>query len=100
VQLPPPRLARGHEQRGARYAVVLQSDALEPLSTTVLAPTSTAARGAPFRPQIAVAGERTRVLCEQIAAVSRERVGPVVGHLSSDELSAVEEAVAVILGLA
>src|SRR4051794_23553898 len=46
-----PRSARGHEQQGSRYAVVVQSDAL-PLSTLIVAPTSTSARPASFRPEI------------------------------------------------
>ncbi|WP_139811621.1 type II toxin-antitoxin system PemK/MazF family toxin, partial [Mycobacterium avium] len=44
-----PRPARGHEQSGSRYAVVVQSDQL-PLSTWLVAPTSTSARAASFRP--------------------------------------------------
>jgi mRNA interferase MazF len=33
-----PRNATGHEQQGARYAVVLQSDAMAALSTWIVAP--------------------------------------------------------------
>jgi mRNA interferase MazF len=99
VRLPAPRRARGHQQRGARFAVVLQNDALEVLSTVVVVPTSTAARPAPFRPEIIVEGEATRVLCEQIATVSGERLGEVVGHLSAAELSLIEAAVAAVLDL-
>jgi mRNA-degrading endonuclease toxin of MazEF toxin-antitoxin module len=39
----------GHEQRENRYAVVVQPDLL-PLSTWLVAPTSTSARPASFRP--------------------------------------------------
>jgi mRNA interferase MazF len=49
-----PRDARGHEQRGLRYAVVLQSDYLAELSTWLLAPTSTSALPLSFRPRIEV----------------------------------------------
>ncbi|MDP9319371.1 MAG: type II toxin-antitoxin system PemK/MazF family toxin, partial [Actinomycetota bacterium] len=45
------RGTRGREQAGARYAVVVQSDHL-PLSTWLVAPTSTSARPASFRPEI------------------------------------------------
>ena len=38
-------------QAGARYAVVVQSDDL-PLSTWIIAPTSTGRRQASFRPEI------------------------------------------------
>ncbi|HEX8157242.1 MAG TPA: type II toxin-antitoxin system PemK/MazF family toxin [Solirubrobacteraceae bacterium] len=42
--------ARGHEQHGARYAVVVQADELLGLSTVLVSPTSTRARAATFRP--------------------------------------------------
>ena len=50
------RDARGHEQRGNRYAVVVQSDLL-PLSTLLVAPTSTSARPTSFRPEIEIDGK-------------------------------------------
>jgi len=40
----------GHEQRGRRFGVVVQSDALLPRSVVLIAPTSTSARAASFRP--------------------------------------------------
>jgi mRNA interferase MazF len=46
---------------GSRYAVVVQSDQL-PLSTWLVAPTSTSARPASFRPEIDIASQTTRVL--------------------------------------
>jgi mRNA interferase MazF len=42
----------GHEQRGPRYAVAIQSDGIL-LSTLIVAPTSTSARPAIFRPDVA-----------------------------------------------
>jgi mRNA interferase MazF len=59
-----PRDIRGHQQRGSRHAVVVQSDQL-PLSTCLVAPTSTSARAASFRPEVEIAGQITRVLAEQ-----------------------------------
>ena len=38
-----PRGVRGSEQRGARYAVVVQADELLALSTVLVSPTSVAA---------------------------------------------------------
>jgi mRNA interferase MazF len=93
-----PRDARGHEQRGARYGVVVQSDLL-PLSTWLIAPTSTSARGSSFRPEIEVDGRTTRVLVEQTAAVDPERLGQLVGHLGTHEMSEVDAALLVVLGL-
>jgi mRNA interferase MazF len=92
------RQARGREQRGGRLAVVLQSDHL-PLSTVVVAPTSTSARAAAVRPQITVAGATTRVLIEQLGAVDLSRLGETVGRVTPQELMALEDAVRDVLGL-
>ena len=97
-RLQAPRGARGHEQRGERFAVVVQSDLL-PLSTWLVAPTSTQARPATFRPEIEIGDLATRVLVEQAAAVDPERLGELVGHLHSDELRRVDSALRVVLGL-
>lgn len=98
-RLPAPRNVRGHEQRGARYVVVVQADEFLGLSTTIVAPTSTSARRASFRPNITVAGTETHVLVEQVTVVDPERLGGNVGRLSPTELRAVDDALALILGL-
>ena len=90
---------RGREQRGPRYGVVLQADALLGLSTVVIAPTSRAAAPATFRPVIELAGDGTRVLVEQVRAVDLDRLGEHAGHLSLDELRAVDEGLELLLGL-
>jgi mRNA interferase MazF len=92
------RQAKGREQRGARLAVVLQSDYL-PLSTVVVAPTSTGARPADFRPEIVVGGTVTRVLIEQLAAVDLSRLGDQVGAVSMQERLAIDEALRDVLAL-
>ena len=92
-----PRDARGHEQRGNRYAVVVQSDLL-PLSTW-LAATSTSARPTSFRPEIEIQGKTTYVLVEQTAAIDPERLGELVGHLTRIELIAVDDALRTVLHL-
>ena len=65
--------ARGHEQRGARYAVVVQADECLDLSTTLVAPTSASALPASFRPTIALGRRETRVLVEQTTVVDPQR---------------------------
>lgn len=97
-QLRAPRDARGHEQDGRRYAVVVQSDQL-PLSTWLVAPTSTSARPASFRPEVDIAGGSTRVLVEQTTAIDPTRLGRSVGHLTSVELRQVEAALRLVLEL-
>lgn len=98
-RLPSPRSARGREQRGARYAVVVQADEFMMLSTTLVAPTSTGARAATFRPTISIEDTETRVLVEQTTVVDPQRLGHSAGRLDADELRAVDEALALVLGL-
>lgn len=97
-QLRTPRGSRGHEQSSSRYAVVVQSDQL-PLSTWLVAPTSTWARAASFRPEVEIAGVNTRVLAEQAAAVDPGRLGTSVGFLSFDEMRRVDAALRIVLDL-
>lgn len=94
-----PRDARGHEQQGSRYAVVVQSDDLDLLSTWMVAPTSTSARPATFRPGVEIAGLPTRVLVEQTSAVDPSRLGERIGHLGFGELRAVDAALRLVLAL-
>lgn len=97
-QLKAPRDAKGHEQRGNRYGVVVQSDLL-PLSTWLVAPTSTSARPASFRPEIEIDGRAALVLVEQVAAVDPERLGGLVGHVSQREMADINRALRVVLEL-
>jgi mRNA interferase MazF len=98
-RLPAPRGARGHEQRGARYAVVVQADEFLDLSTVLVSPTSTKASAASFRPEITLDGTAMRVLVEQTAVVDPERLGRSAGRLDAHELHAVDEALMLVLGL-
>jgi mRNA interferase MazF len=98
-RLPARRGARGHEQRGARYAVIVQADDFLDLSTTLVAPTSASARPTSFRPTITLDGLETRVLVEQTTVVDPQRLGRSAGHLNANELLAVDEALTLILGL-
>ena len=97
-QLHAPRRGRGHEQAGTRYAVVVQSDQL-PLSTWLVAQTSTSARAASFRPEVEIDGRVARVLAEQMAAVDPDRLGNSVGYLSLEEMRRVDAALRIVLGL-
>lgn len=98
-RLPAPRGARGHEQRGARYAVIVRADEFLDLSTVLVAPTSTSARAATFRPTVALGGEETRVLLEQTTVVDPQRLGRSAGRLDANELRSVDEALMLVLGL-
>jgi mRNA interferase MazF len=98
-RLPALRASRGHVQRGARFAVIVQADEFLGLSTTLVAPTSTSARPASFRPAISVDGTDTRVLVEQTSVVDPQRLGRSAGRLNVEELRAVDDALALILGI-
>lgn len=91
---------RGHEQAGPRYAVIVQADELLGLSTVIVAPTSTRAAPATFRPEIEIGGSETRVLVEQLRAVDSAALGDLAGGLTADEQGTVDDALALVLGLA
>ena len=93
-----PRGARGHEQAGTRYAVVVQSDLL-PLSTWLVAPTSTSARAATFRPEVSIDGRATPVLAEQTSAVNRSAEVSRPGTPASINCAQVDAALRLVLGL-
>lgn len=97
-RLTAPRNARGREQQGHRYAVVVQSDDL-PLSTWLVSPTSTSARPASFRPEIELDGTPTRVLVEQTTAVDPQRLGEHVGMVTAVELADIDHALRVVFRL-
>jgi mRNA interferase MazF len=89
----------GHEQRGRRLGVIVQSDAMLPRSVVLIAPTSTSARAASFRPELDADGERTRVLVEQLGAVDVNRLGEQVGRLTVDQQWQIDAALLTVLGL-
>ena len=90
--------ARGHEQAGVRYAAELQGPIN--LSTVIVAPTSTRASPAVFRPDIDLDGTTTKLLVDQMAAVDGAlRLGDMVGRLSAHEMAEVDLAVRLLLGL-
>nr|WP_202122422.1 type II toxin-antitoxin system PemK/MazF family toxin [Streptomyces sp. BA2] len=90
--------AAGHEQRGTRFAVVLQTEALH-TSTLIVAPTSTSARPGLLHPKLDADGTATVVLVEQMAAVDPDRLGDWFGRVDPQEWDDVERAVKLVLGL-
>ena len=98
-RLKAPKDVRGHEQAGARYAVVVQSDDL-PLSTWIIAPTSTGRRAASFRPEIEISGTKTRVMVEQLTVIDpQSRLGEYAGRLDDAEMRAINAALQSVLAL-
>jgi mRNA interferase MazF len=99
VRIATPHNARGHEQRGARPGVVVQADELLSLSTVLVAPTSRSAAPATFRPLVDLSGTPTRVLTDQVRALDVQSITVSLGHLSHEELHALDDALALVLGL-
>jgi mRNA interferase MazF len=89
----------GHEQRGRRFGVVVQSDAMLPRTVVLVAPTSTSARAASFRPELDLAGQRTRVLVEQVGGVDVTRLGDRIGRVTIDQQWQIDAALLTVLGL-
>lgn len=90
--------ARGNEQHGDRYAVIIQSDRFAS-STVTVALTSTRAGPAIYRPEIELNGTKTRVLTDQIHSVSPDRLGEFAGTPDGTELAELDRAVLLKLGL-
>jgi mRNA interferase MazF len=79
--------------------VVVQSDDL-PLSTWIIAPTSTGRREASFRPEIDINGTKTRVLVEQLTVIDPQvRLGEFAGRLSQPEIATLDTALRALLAL-
>jgi mRNA interferase MazF len=97
-ELRPPK-SSGHVQGGRRFGVIVQSDALLPRSLVLVAPTSTSARPASFRPSVLIEGSATRVLVEQIGAVDVNRLGDRIGHVTTEELWTIDDSLMTVLDL-
>lgn len=89
----------GHEQRGRRLGVVVQTDAMLPRSVVLVAPTSTSARPASFRPQLDLDDRRTRVLVEHVGAIAVDRLGDHVGRVTIEQQWQIDAALLTVLGL-
>lgn len=90
--------AKGHEQTGSRYGVVVQSDSLR-LSTWLMAPTSTKARVTSYRPALQLLDVRTVVMVDQISSVDPAGFGEAVARLSYQEMREIDDALRLALGL-
>jgi mRNA interferase MazF len=90
--------AQGPEQQGRRYGVVIQSDHFA-TSTITVALTSASAGPAIYRPEIEFNGTKSRILTDQIYSVAPSRLGGFKGALDGDELTELDRALMLKLGL-
>lgn len=90
---------RSHEQGGKRLGFVM-SPSDSPLSVVTVIPTSTSAGPSIHRPELDIAGRGTRMLIDQIRSINVAHVvGDPVDHLTRDQLSVVDLALAHYLGV-
>lgn len=94
-----PLSGQGHVQRGARFGVIIQTNALLKLSTVIVAPTSKSAQPASFRPIVRVQQDDTHVLIDQLTALDVGRLGKQVGTLTLEELWAIDDAIRMMLSV-
>lgn len=84
--------ARGHEQHGKRYCVIVQSDGFA-WSTALAAPTSASAPSGRIRPRIEFGSAEAVVLVDQVGPVDPSRsLGQMVGRVSLAEMQDIEAA--------
>jgi len=89
---------RGHEQRGRRLGLVI-SPADMAWSVVTIIPSSTTAQAAVFRPELEIAGKRTRMLVDQIRTIDTDYIYDLVHYCNRDQMMEVEHALAFYLGL-
>ena len=79
--------------------MIVQADDLLALSTVIVCPTSTSTPPASFHPDIVIADEPTRVMCEMVGAVDVRVLGEQAGHLTFEEMRGVDDALQLVLDL-
>jgi mRNA interferase MazF len=89
-----------------RPAVIIQADDFTDIPSLTVLPFSTDLRDVPsiritIEPN-ATNGllQRSQIMVDKIATVSLKKVGQQIGHLSTDDMAAVDRVLAVFLGLA
>jgi mRNA interferase MazF len=87
-----------------RPAVIVQADAFEDVPSVAVLPLTTELREVPsIRIDVEPAPdngllEPSQVMVDKITAVAQRRVRRRIGHLSSDDMTAVNRALAIFLG--
>ncbi len=79
--------------------MIVQAFPLLQASTVIVAPTSSSAPAASWRPVIDLAGNRTRMLVDKLAAVDIGRLGAFAGYLTHAETEDLDTALRAVLAL-
>jgi mRNA interferase MazF len=97
VDLGDARCGRG--QRGRRLGLVISIEQ-DAWSTVTIIPTSANAKASVFRPEVVVAGLKTKVLIDQIRTIDVSYVtGEIVDYLTRDDMAQVEHGLSRYVGL-
>ncbi len=96
----------GCEQKGDRYAVIIQNNKGNKYSSTVIVALITSAihkAKLPTHVEINYSNsgipEPSIILCEQIRTVDKQRLERIVGHLSENKKQELNKALSISLGL-
>ena len=91
----------GFEQKAGRPAVIVSNDALNEFSSVVEVVYLTTQPKKDLLTHVFIrsATYPSTVLCEQITSVSKERVGEYIGKCTKTELEAIDNALAISLGI-
>jgi mRNA interferase MazF len=96
---------RGHEQGGTRPTLVISADLLNagPAQIIVVCPLTTRFRAIPSHVPVAPpeGGLRSTsyVICEQLRAISAERLGARLGELTPETMAAIDDRLRILLDL-
>jgi mRNA interferase MazF len=96
---------RGSEQAGSRPVVIISRDALNRYSPAVLAVPLTTALKKSYPSHVAIPKgvgnlpQSSTALCEQVRAISKQRLGRSVGRLPAETMARIEIALKIALDL-
>jgi len=96
---------RGSEQAGARPVVIVSRDALNRHSSVVVAIPLTTTLKRPYPSHVTISkgtgnlAQNSTALCEQVRAISKERLVKAVGHLPPEVMTQIDLALKIALDL-
>ena len=92
----------GSEQDGTRPAVIVSNDMANLYSPVVIAVplTNRRKKGLPTHATVTIAENKSTALCEQVSAISVDRIINIIDHVKKKELSDIDNALKVALSLA
>ncbi len=90
----------GHEQWAGRPAVIISNDRYIPKSSLVCIvylTTSSKLRVGHLTPSVHSSGKMAHAVCNQVTTIDKSRIGGLMGHVTDDEMRAIERGVKRVL---